>query len=73
MEAYTRMSDKIKRGDYDDGVGRELAGELSFFNEMDAHMASHALTKVQRDTLWQEYFNRQTAKVMRFRARPPGK
>lgn len=73
MEAYAKLSNKIKRGDYDDAVGRELTGELSFFNELDACMANHELTKVQRDTLWQEYFNRQTAKVMRYRTRQPGK
>ena len=73
MQAYVKMSEKIKRGDYDDAAGTVLSGELSFFNAIDAYMASHAITSGQRDALWNEYFNRQTAKVMRFRSRPPGK
>jgi hypothetical protein len=73
MEAYAKLSEKIKRGEYDDAAGTKLSGELSFFNDIDAYMASRSLTNVQRDALWKEYFSRQTAKVMRFRARPPGK
>ena len=73
MEAYAKMSEKIKRGEYDDVAGTELSGELTFFNEIDAYMATRSLTNKQRDELWKEYFSRQTAKVMRFRAKPPGK
>jgi hypothetical protein len=72
MAAYAKMSEKIKRGDYDDVVGIELTGELSFFNAIDAYMAIRALTNLQRDTLWKEYFSRQTARVMRFRTKQPG-
>jgi hypothetical protein len=72
MAAYARMSEKIKRGEYDDAAGTQLTGVLRLFNEIDGYMESRGLSDAQRDTLWQEYFGRQTAKVMRFRIRPAG-
>jgi hypothetical protein len=72
MAAYARMSEKIKKGEYDDAAGTKLTGVLRLFNEIDAHMESRGLSAGQRDTLWQEYFGRQTARIMRFRTRQPG-
>jgi hypothetical protein len=73
MEAYAKLSERIKSGEYDDARGSELTGVLRFFNAIDACMGIHALTNRQRDSLWQEYFNRQTGRVMRFRTKQPGK
>ena len=69
MAAYARMSAKIKRGEYDDEAGPEQTGALRFFNAIDGFMGTHALTNRQRDALWKEYFNRQTARIMRRRGK----
>ena len=73
MAAYGSMSEKIKRGEYDDAAGPELTGVLRLFNAIDGYMGIGALTNRQRDTLWQEYFSRQTGRVMRFRTKQLGK
>ena len=67
MAAYAKLSEKIKRGEYDDKAGAEATGVLRFFNAIDGYMEERALTIQQRDTLWQEYFNRQTARIVRLR------
>jgi len=69
MAAYAKMSEKIKRGEYDDKAGLELTGALRFFNAIDGYMEIRALTNRQRDALWQEYFDRQTAKIVRLRGK----
>jgi hypothetical protein len=69
MAAYAKMSEKIKSGEYDDKAGVELTGALRFFNAIDGYMETRALTSQQRDALWQEYFNRQTAKIVRLRGK----
>jgi hypothetical protein len=73
MAAYAKMSGKIKRGEYDDEAGPGRTGVLRFFNAIDGYMGSHALTDRQRDTLWQEYFSRQTGRVVRLRSKQPGR
>jgi hypothetical protein len=73
MAAYARMSEKIKRGEYDDEAGPRQTGVLRFFNAIDGYMETRALTNKQRDTLWQEYFSRQTGRVVRLRTKQPGK
>jgi hypothetical protein len=73
MAAYAKMSGKIKRGEYDDEAGRGQTGVLRFFNAIDGYMEIRALTNQQRDALWQEYFRRQTGRVVRLRARQPGR
>ena len=73
MPAYARISQKIKRGDYDDQAGAELTGVLRFFNAIDGYVGVHALTNRQRDALWKEYFGRQTGRVMRLRAKQPAR
>jgi hypothetical protein len=69
MAAYAKMSEKIKRGEYDDKAGIELTGALRIFNAIDGYMEMRALTNRQRDALWQEYFNRQTARIVRLRGK----
>jgi hypothetical protein len=73
MAAYAKMSEKIKRGEYDDEAGAGKTGVLRFFNAIDGYMDIRALTDVQRDALWQEYFGRQTGRVVRLRTKQPGK
>ena len=69
MAPYAKMSEKIKRGEYDDKAGVEVTGVLRFFNAIDGYMEIRALTIQQRDALWKEYFNRQTARIVRLRGK----
>jgi hypothetical protein len=69
MAAFARMSRDIKNGEYDDEPGPRQTGQLRFFNAIDGYMGTHALTSRQRDALWKEYFNRQTARIMRRRGK----
>ena len=69
MAAYDRISREIKRGGYDEPAGTERTAVLRFFNAIDGYMEIRALTNRQRDSLWQEYFNRQTAKIVRLRGK----
>jgi hypothetical protein len=69
MAAYDRMSRDIKRGDYDEAAGPEPTAVRRLFNAIDGYMETRALTNRQRDALWKEYFNRQTASIMRRRGK----
>jgi hypothetical protein len=69
MPAYARMSEKIKKGEYDDKAGLGLTGALRIFNAIDGYMETRSLTNRQRDALWQEYFDRQGAKILRLRGK----
>jgi hypothetical protein len=69
MAAYDKMSREIKRGEYDEAAGPEPTAVLRFFNAIDGYMEIRALTNPQRDALWKEYFNRQTAKIVRLRGK----
>ena len=69
MAAYARMSEKIKSGEYDDEAGPRQTGVLRFFNAVDGYMEIRALTNRQRDALWEEYFSRQSGRVVRLRAK----
>jgi len=69
MAAYANISEKLKRGEYDDEAGPKPTGVLRFFNAVDSYMEIRALTNPQRDALWQEYFSRQNRRVVRLRTK----
>ncbi len=73
MPAYARMSEKIKKGEFDDEAGPKPTGVLQFFNAIDRYVGIRALTNGQRDALWQEYFSRQSRRIVRLRTKYPGK